>query len=247
MQNNHNLSAKVYQDIKNMMITLVFPPGSTLREQMLADMLKVSRTPVREALQRLNHEGWVKIGNRRSIRVCPVTLRDINEVFQLREILEPCAAKSALEKGRSRILAAKLDEVTNVMEQVCEDRIAFAKLDMQFHSLIIQNVENERLNRFWKTLHEETSRIAVMNLTNDTRPKIVVEEHSRIAEAFWEKDPDAVLLAINTHLTGSAVALTKMLDDEQPTEALPAKSNIRDFIEGGSHKTEAHAERSGNE
>lgn len=230
---NSNLSSKVYADIKNMLITLVFPPGSALREQVLADMLGVSRTPVREALQRLSHEGWVQIGDRKRIHVSPVSVSSVDELFQLRSLLEPFAARETFARGKSRTLAGKLDEVLNVMEQVQNDRIAFAKLDMQFHSLLMQNVENGRLNRFWKTLHEETSRIAVMNLTDDSRPLAVIDEHAKMVEAFWEKDLDAILQRISEHLSKSRDALVVRLDDHEtpPRPEERPQDNIYHFAE----------------
>ena len=210
---NATLSNKVYHDIKNMMITLVFPPGAMLKEQVLADMLGVSRTPVREALQRLFHEGWVQLEDKKRVRVSPVTISSINELFQLRSILEPYAARETLKRGKSRTLAGKLDEVLNVMDQVQNDRVAFARLDMQFHSLIIKNMENERLNRFWKTLHEETSRVAVMNLSEDNRSAAVIEEHAKMIDAFWKKDIDVILSAISEHHAKSRDALAVKLKD----------------------------------
>lgn len=211
---SNNLSAKIYDDIKNMLITLVFTPGSSLREQVLADMLGVSRTPVREALQRLAHEGWLQIGDGKRIQVTPVTVSDVKELFQLRLLLEPYAARETYRRGKSRSLAGKLDEVLNVMEQVKDDRVAFAQLDMRFHLLLMQHVENERLNRFWKTLHEETSRVAVMTLTDTNRSAKVIAEHSKMLDAFWEKDLDAILEAINEHLLRSRDALTSKMEPQ---------------------------------
>lgn len=208
-----NLSTKVYKDIKNMLITLIFPPGSSLQERVLAGMLGVSRTPIREALQRLSHEGWVQMGDRKRIFVSPVNIADIDEIFQLRHILEPCAARAAIDKGKVRTLAGKLDEVLNVMEQVQNDNIAFGRLDMQFHSLLMQNLENERMHRFWITLHEETSRIAIMNLSKDNRSISVMEEHGRMVEAFWEKDPEQIMDAIANHLLKSRDALVARLEE----------------------------------
>ena len=212
---NSNLSGKIYQEIKDMLVSLVFAPGSTLREQVLADMLGVSRTPVREALQRLSLEGWVQLGGRRRIYVNPVTVKDIRELFHLRQLIEPQAAEEALKRGRSRVLAGKLDEVLNVMARVKGDRIAFARLDMQFHSLIVRNLENGRLDRFWWALQEELSRVAIMNLTENKRPSAVVEEHERMVEAFWEKDRDSILKAIDDHLAVSEESFIQIIGENE--------------------------------
>lgn len=230
---NSNLSSRVYSDIKNMLINLAFAPGDSLREQVLADMLGVSRTPVREAFQRLAHEGWLQIGDGKRVQVTPVTTADVTELFQLRSVLEPYAAREAHQRGKSRALAGKLDEVLNVMEHAKDDRIAFAQLDMRFHLLLMSQAENERLNRFWKTIHEETSRIAVMTLMDTKRYEKVVDEHAKMLNAFWSKDIDAILDAVNEHLNRSKDALVgKMEPFEKKTETRSRRlCNIYPLIE----------------
>lgn len=212
--NNSNLSAKAYQDIKDMLKNLVFPPGALLREQTVADMLGMSRTPIREALQRLAHEGWLQAGDGKRIHVSPVTIIDVNELFQLRFILEPYAAREAYNKGKSRMLAGELDEVLCRMKKVVHDRRVFAGLDMEFHSLIMKHADNDRLCRFWKTLHEETSRAAVMTLPDENDPHEsssrtprVVEEHAKLLDSFWEKDLGAIMDHMTKHLVNSRNAL----------------------------------------
>jgi DNA-binding GntR family transcriptional regulator len=215
-----SLSEKVYDRIKEMLITLVFAPGSSLREQVLADILNVSRTPVREALQRLSYEGWVTVGEKKRVRVLPITTSCVDEIFQIRSLLEPFAAGETMAKGKSRTLAGRLDEVLGVMEQVTGDTIAFAMLDMRFHSLLMENVDNNRLYRLWRTLYEESSRLAIMNLTEDGRCGAVLEEHARMVDAFWKKDESAIILAIDSHLETSRNSLASRLGesaDENPS------------------------------
>jgi DNA-binding GntR family transcriptional regulator len=209
-----SLSAKVYGDIKNMLMTLIFPPGSYLREQTVADMLCVSRTPVREAIQRLAHEGWLVIGDGKRVHVRSVTSSDVNELFQLRFLLEPYAAREVFAKTKERTLAGRLDEVVNEQKKMINDNFTFVQFDMKFHSLIMEYTENMRLVRFWKTLHEESSRAAVMTLEdNDRRSLCVIEEHLRMVNAFWSKDLNTVINVINKHLEQSRDALIYKLDN----------------------------------
>jgi DNA-binding GntR family transcriptional regulator len=210
----NSLSAKVYKDIKNMLMTLIFPPGSSLREQSVADMLCVSRTPIREAIQRLAHEGWLVIGDGKRIHVRSVTSSDVNELFQLRFLLEPYAAREVFAKMKERALAGRLDEVLNEQMKMINDNFTFVQFDMKFHSLIMENTENRRLFKFWKTLHEESSRAAIMTLEdNDKRSSYVIEEHLRLVDAFWGKDLNTVIELINKHLEQSRDALIRKLDN----------------------------------
>lgn len=216
---NGNLSARVYEDIKDMLINLVFLPGTPLRERVLVDRLGVSRTPIREALQRLAHEGWLQIGDGKRIQVSPVTTKDVKQLFDLRLLIEPYAAREAFEQGKSRLLAGKLDEALTMMKDNLEDYTLFAHMDLQFHLLIIEMTENERLIRFWKTTHEETSRVAQMTLVNEKRAPVVTEEHSEILHAFWERDLDSILDNLSQHLLKSRDSLLKKLKENGKSSA----------------------------
>jgi DNA-binding GntR family transcriptional regulator len=179
-------------------------------------MLSVSRTPIREAIQRLAHEGWLVIGDGKRIHVRSVTSADVNELFELRFLLEPYAAREAFAKTRERALAGRLDEVLNEQMKKISDDFEFVQLDMKFHSLIMENTENRRLIKFWRTLHEESSRAAIMTVVNnEKRSSFVVEEHLRLVDAFWNKDLNTVIAVINRHLEQSRDALIRKLGNSE--------------------------------
>lgn len=213
MDNNNNLSARIYEEIKQMLIQLVFLPGTPLRERVLVSRLGVSRTPIREALQRLAHEGWLQIGDGKRILVSPVTYKDVQQLFDLRLLIELYAAREAFEQGKSRLLAGKLDETLAMMRDNQHDHVLLTKADLQFHLLIIEMTENERLIRFWKTVHEETSRVALMTLIGEKRAPEVIDEHQNILLSFWEKDLDAILNNLTAHLIKSRDSLLRKLDE----------------------------------
>lgn len=227
---NTNLSVKVYRDIKYMLMTLQFVPGEFLREQGVADSLGVSRTPVREAFQRLAYEGWLLVGDGRRVQVCPVTAMDVDNIFRLRMLLEPYAVEETFFRGKCRVLAGELDQALSVMRERELDRISFARLDMEFHALLVRNAGNERLIRFWKTLHEESSRIAIMTLPDRAAKEIsdrtaeVMQEHTAILDSLWKKDRGATLRALDEHLVNSRNALLRKINGVLPDSA--EESNI---------------------
>ncbi|MDL2297671.1 GntR family transcriptional regulator [Synergistaceae bacterium OttesenSCG-928-D05] len=204
-----NLSVIAYREIKDMLISLHFPPGSPLREQELADMLGMSRTPIREALQRLGHEGWVQIGDKKRIVVSEVTRKDIEDLYQLRYLIEPFAAEEILKQGKGRLVAASLDEIVSDISKIEEDDFAFARMDTEFHTTIVRNVGNEKLTRFWQGLYEETSRAVVISLRSDGHAGAhdVVVEHANLVDAFWKKDRERVLKTVYLHLDKSKAAI----------------------------------------
>ena len=212
-----NLSVKAYKEIKEMLISLRFPPGAPLSELELAKMLEMSRTPIREALQRLAHEGWVNLGDKKRTSVSVVTRTDIEELYQLRLLVEPFAASEVLRLGRGRILAALLDDVVCTIAELQGDYGTFARLDTEFHSLVISNAGNERLTRFWLGLLEENARAVNLSLQADdcTRPLRVLDEHTKLVDAFWNRDKDSVLAAIAEHLASSRKVLLSSFGPEE--------------------------------
>lgn len=211
-----NLSVLVYENIKRLLVGLHFPPGAILKERGLAEMLGVSRTPVREAMQRLAHEGWVTIGDGKRIHVSSVTKKDVEEIFLVREMIEPIAARHAIENAKMRVLAGSLGNVLADMRGVEGNQRAFIKLDMKFHSVFIKNMNNQRISRLWLGLHGEIVRIGLMALTEGDRFQAVIKEHSLMVDALRDKDESAVMEAVTDHLITSKHSLFAKWEKKDP-------------------------------
>ncbi|GAB6280840.1 MAG: GntR family transcriptional regulator [Thermovirga sp.] len=223
-----NLTLKVYQNIKNKLINLEYPPGSFIREREIAETFGVSRTPVREAFQRLNQEGWLNIGEGKKIQVRPVTMSDIEEIFEIRLLVENFAFELLVDKGEPRVIAGQADSILNAMRQTSEDQLAFTRLDLQFHSTVISRSGYERIYRFWATVHEEAIRLGFMAMQGTDRFSEVLKEHAAIVEALWNKDKEGLLNALNIHLNNTRLAVTSKLGsgNDSETVILPLQSRM---------------------
>ena len=200
MAKDSTISVSVFKTIKERIISLEYPPGTALAERMLADALGVSRTPVREALLRLTQEGWIEWRNHRTAVVGQVTLEDVRDVFALRRMMESFAVRSIFERNSSRLVAGKLDAMQTQMRENASDRVEFITSDMMFHAAIVYDVESRRLTRTWDCVSEEVMRFGLMAVNQrDDRVEHVLEEHSKLIDAMWEKDLEATLLALNEH------------------------------------------------
>ena len=221
-----NLSVQVYESIKMLLIGLRFPPGSYLKERELAEILGVSRTPVREALQRLDHEGWITVGEGKKIQVRQVTMADVNEIFHIRDLVEHFSLSWLMDCGQPRMVAGMADACLSSMTNL-EDHLAFTRMDLQFHSIVIKSMGYERIERFWKTIHEEVIRLGYMAMQDPDRVARVLEEHAAIVEALWDRDKDAALDALSRHLHNTKTALLEKLGrSDDPDEAiLPLDTN----------------------
>lgn len=205
------LSLQVYEAIKKDIVSLKYPPGSYLRERELAESLGVSRTPVREAIQRLTQEFWIISGDGKKMQVRPVTAADVREIIQIRNIIEFSAIDWLVTEGEPRVVAGQLDSILNEMKKTTEQYV-FTNLDLSSHSLIIKSMQNERLIRFWATIQEEVIRMGLMALRGEYRFKEVIQEHEILVNALWKKDPEEVKASMKDHLEKSFASLLAHLD-----------------------------------
>ena len=124
MVDERPLSQQVYETIKKDIVSLKYPPGSFLKERELAESLGVSRTPVREAIQRLSQELWVISGDGKKMQVRPITLADVHEIIQIRNIVEYSAIDWVINYGEPRVIAGQLDSILTEMKKVKELALA---------------------------------------------------------------------------------------------------------------------------
>ena len=200
------LSTQVYEKIKKDIISLQYAPGTILKERELAQSIGVSRTPVREALQRLSQECWVVAGEGKKIFVSTISMEDIEEVRQVRNIVEMAAMRWTVTHEESRIIAGRLDEILNNMRKT-SDQYTFTRLDLNFHALVIENMHNKRLLRFWDTIQEEALRMGLMALQGKDRFIEVINEHEKLVDYLWNKDADSIFNAVRVHLDNSYESL----------------------------------------
>lgn len=197
---NKKIAQIIYDRIIEKIISLEFPPGTKLQERALAEWLVVSRTPVREAVQRLAGEGWIEIIARRHLRVRPVREEDIREVFQLRSLIEPLALEQVFLQGKNRELACHMNAALEEMERLSDDRFHFIRTDQSFHALMIHAVGNARLNRFWEVTLREIIRLGMMAMQSRNRFEDVIEEHRRLAFSIGEGRHGDALFSLQEHL-----------------------------------------------
>lgn len=206
-----SLSMQVYEKIKHDIISLKYPPSSLLKERELSASLGVSRTPIREALQRLSQEGWLVLGEGKRLKIRPVTLTDVYEIIQVRNLIEYNAIDVLLEHGESRVLAGQLDMILEEMKRSTEE-YQFTSLDLQFHRLLVSSMKNTRIERFWNTIQEEILRMGLLVIRGKDRWNSVVQEHEQIVNSLWNKDADQVKTAMKNHLECSYESLISNLE-----------------------------------
>lgn len=206
-----NLAAGIYEKIKKGILSLEFPPGSTLQERSLAEELGVSRTPVREAVHRLAQEGWLLVNSRKSIQVRSVAAADMREVFQARRLLELNALNILISAGFSKKSGRCMEHMLSVMKESRGTLFSFISADQSFHSLLFSAAGNSRLRGFWNSVSEEMIWLGMLAM-NEKRYDDVLAEHGKIAEAIINGKKRAAKEALLDHLDNTEGILLRKFD-----------------------------------
>ena len=195
------LSERAYRVIKEAIISLELEPGEKLRESMLAEELGISKTPVREALTRLQHEGLVNVLPFRGAFVAEIDDRDMADIFELRELLEGATVKRAatsfsLEDSQEG--EALLEEMRAAYK--AGDIKAFARPSRDFHNLFIRKLDNQRMISVLKTFDDQLERIRVTAIRTLGNIPLFIEDYEKILKALKAGNPEAAEKALLFHL-----------------------------------------------
>ena len=203
----------------------ILKPGERLMEIQLAEELGVSRTPVREAIRKLELEGYVIMMPRRGTYVANLSIRDVNEVFEIRTSLDSLASGLAAE----RITDDELERLQRLLVIIggyveANDMDKIVETDTEFHDLLYQASRNTRLVGIIFNLREQLTRFRTTSMSFPGRLKATLEEHRRIVEAIAQGDVKEAQQAAEDHMEKSEQTLLASM------EALKARG------EGQKHK-----------
>jgi len=182
------LSSKVYTAIKEMIANHRFQPGARLNVEKISKELEVSRTPVWEAVRRLQQEGLLENIPYRGVFMVEMTLERALELYQVREALEGLAARLAALYANEKIIE-KMGETLESQMKVIEkgDLLGYSRTDFDFHGLIHKMSHNSVLQEMLESLKAK-----MQPITMEVRPILpkLYEDHLEIVEAIRSKDPD---------------------------------------------------------
>ncbi len=178
------LSDRAYERIRHEIITCAIVPGTEISEAQLCAHFKLGKAPVRMALNRLSHDGLVRAIPRRGYMVAPVTLKDIHDVFELRLMLEPAAARMAAGKVDAQRLRA-LDEACRAGYQPGDAKSTsrFLEANKAFHVEIARAAGNTRLAEAVEQLLDEMTHLLPLGLGPRNRSQEIKREHRALVKA----------------------------------------------------------------
>jgi len=203
---------RAYQAIKARLLDGTYPGGSMLSEGELGGPLGMSRTPVREALVRLELEGYVRLYPKRGALVLQVSPEEVDFVIEARLMIERHAAARLVEPdgGLGRELAACLERQRLLLES---GRLGeFAEEDRAFHGQLVAAAGNPIVSAFYATLRDRQLRIGITTVLHDReRRGRILDEHRALLEAAAAGDVERCRRVIEDHLEGTRLSLRRLL------------------------------------
>lgn len=196
-----SLKEKAYIEIRRRILSGELSADAPLSEYRLADELELSRTPVREAVKRLEREGLLQSIPNRGTVVAELTVRDISEIYQVREQLEGFAARIAAEQMSEENIK-KLEQEINLLNTLASEG-QLAKVvdsDIRLHKLILAATQNSRLTELLGTLDDQMHRVRARFPQSSTWLDATLAEHANIVNAIKARDGDEAEIAMKTHL-----------------------------------------------
>ncbi|PPK63629.1 GntR family transcriptional regulator [Actinokineospora auranticolor] len=195
-----------YDWLKRHIATLPRDDGTFLTESGVAEAAGTSRTPVREALLRLEAEGFLRILPKKGAFVPPISDAEVRAVMQARELIEDWAVRRAAEAPEG--LVEELEALVAEQEALVGDPVGFIDRDRAFHRTIVGAAGNPVLGEFYETLRERQVRMGLRAVTgNAGRFRTVLDEHATIVTALRTGDPEHAAAALAEHLSSTMTAL----------------------------------------
>jgi DNA-binding GntR family transcriptional regulator len=195
------LADRAYGKIRDAILSNMMAPGAALSVPELARQLKISRSPVREAVQRLIYDGLAVHVPYRGAEVSSVAVEDMCQLYVVREVLEGLAARLATE----RVDAAgvrKLRQILEAHEKVVSsgDEASHIQFDMAYHRFIRELAGNPHLSDLLNKIQGKAHLALHQLWRGEEGPRLAVEEHKRILDAIAGGDPDAAERAARAHI-----------------------------------------------
>ena len=202
----------VFYTLRQSILTGELKPGERLMEIHLADKLGVSRTPVREAIRRLELEGLVTMFPRRGAEVSQITEKSMNDVLEVRRTLDALCAELACDRITEDGLEA-LRHACEHFEQCVStgDAKKIAQADVALHDIIVEATGNQRLIQLVNNLSEQMYRYRFEYIKDSSQHETLVREHRIIYQSIVDKDKDTAAAAAKTHIDNQKKAIIRQI------------------------------------
>ena len=204
---------EIYDKLRSEILDCSLLPGEEFREGELVEKFGVSKSPIRDAIQRLELEGLVEINPRRGHRVTPISIRDAEDMLDMREILEAGVMRLAI----GRASKAELNSLNKFRVVSTDDIDAFADYNRLFHVALCEVSQSKRIAASMAQLMENYDRLCIVSLTTARNAENGMEEaladHNVIIDAMQSRNVSAAIRASAKHTRKSRIKIMRGLEN----------------------------------
>ena len=206
----------VFHSLREAILTGQLQPGERLMEIQIAEKLGVSRTPVREAIRKLEIEGLAVMVPRKGAEVAKITKKQLRDVLEVRKAMEELAVQLACRRI-SKEAVKELEEAHLEVKKMAMDMnlTALVKADVRFHEIIYNAADNERLLQILNNLKQQMYRYRLEYLKNKKNHELIIKEHADILEALQTLDMDHATTAIRQHISNQENGVIALLEQTE--------------------------------
>ena len=201
----------VFTTMREAIINGDFKPGQRLMEVQLAEQMGVSRTPVREAIRKLELEGLVVMVPRKGAYVAGLSSEDVKEVLEIRAVLEGLAASLAA-KNASAADIEQLQEIVEKFKVAAEEKdvVKLINFDSDFHDVMYRASKNKKLIQLISALREQVQRFRVAYFTKIRSTQTLIEEHNDLVSSIVNNEPDRARAIAEKHISTTEKRITSI-------------------------------------
>jgi DNA-binding GntR family transcriptional regulator len=208
-------SERAYRRLKQLILDNEIAAGSQMLELEAAARLGMSRTPVREAMVRLEQEGMVELRPRHGMRVLPISPDALAEIYEILTALEGMAAESAARKGANPDQLAALQQAVDEMEEAlaADDLLRWSQADARFHRQLVELAGNRRLASIVEQVSDQAHRARLTTLRLRPKPVSSNRDHAALVAAIRDRDPQKAREIHEQHRRRAAEMLVALVRD----------------------------------
>lgn len=225
MESPHDWAAPSYRTLQELVTDRIreailrgwLKPGQRLDQAEIAERFQVSRMPVREALRTLEAEGLVKFYPHRGVEVCELSSEEIEEIYQIRSVLEAMAVQLAVPRFNEEA-DRRLSAILKEMEEVADDPLAWATLNNRFHQTLYAVSGRARLCGIIESLRNTVQPYVLRDISHPTRAHHAMAEHRAILEACRAGDANRAAELVVQHLKRVSENLVSILRERKGSQ-----------------------------
>lgn len=206
----------VFNTLRQAILKGELAPGERLMEIQLAERLGVSRTPIREAIRKLELEGLVNMVPRKGAEVAKISEKHLKDVLEVRRALEELAVELSCRRLSDEAVC-KLREANARMKTEMEnpDSTIMAEVDEEFHDIIYLGTGNERLIQMLNNLREQMYRYRLEYIKDKGSRANLVKEHEEIIRAMESRNVDEAKSIIRSHIENQVLTVSKKIKEQE--------------------------------